>query len=987
MFSPRAADVLPPRQDGSMPLTLVLGPANSAKAGEVLGAFAAARRRGALLVVPTARDAEAYSRELAADGAILGGSVLTFSGLAREIARRAGYEQTSVSELQRQRLLRTALERTKLATLAESASAPGFAAAALELIAELERSLISTGRFAQALGAWAEGDEWRSRYGREIASIYRNYTRQLERLGRVDAELYAWRALDELRAAPGRWGSTPVFFYGFDDLTPLERDAIETLAMISGAQVTVSLTYEPGRAALAARAEVVEELRALAERVIELPALETHYADSSNSPNAHSSLHFLERHLFEGAVGGASERIDPGDAVRLLEAGGERAEVELVAAEVLALLRAGVAAEEIAVVYRSLEASAALIERVFDAFGIPVSIEREIPFAHTPLGRGVLAMARCSLLAEDQAGAAELLAYLRTPGVLARLELADRLEATVLQEGLRTAAQARERSSLRFGELDALRDARDPAREIERQARRLLGLAHRGEAVLLDRDEQLDASALAVLARSLAELGELGERLSGRELVQALEELTVRSGGRGGAGRVLVAQPLQIRARRFRAVFVCGLQEGAFPAPGAPEPFLSDERRRELNVASGLRLRPREDSLPRERYLFYSCVSRATERLVLSWRSSDEEGNVELASPFIADVAELFSPDWFARRRRRLLADVVFAPSDAPTERERARAEAVASEPSSPVPATAPQSLSQTALGRIRHSEILSAGALESYADCPVKWLVERELQPELLGPEPDPLVRGSFIHDLLERLLERLGGAVTPQSLPEAERILAELLQSEESPLAPGRPASVRAAALRSVAADMRRYLVHEAASAGGWSPEALELKFGFEEEESLPALELSEGVRLRGMIDRLDVDGRGGAIVRDYKSGGTRSEYCGARWSDDRQLQVALYMIAVRELLGLAPVAGFYQPLGGDDLRARGVFLEGAPVGAGVVANDGRSRDELDEALEDARSRAAALAARLRSGELTPCPETCSRDGCSYPGICRTS
>ena len=32
-----------------MPLTLVLGPANSAKAGEVLGAFGAARRRGAII--------------------------------------------------------------------------------------------------------------------------------------------------------------------------------------------------------------------------------------------------------------------------------------------------------------------------------------------------------------------------------------------------------------------------------------------------------------------------------------------------------------------------------------------------------------------------------------------------------------------------------------------------------------------------------------------------------------------------------------------------------------------------------------------------------------------------------------------------------------------------------------------------------------------------------------------------------------------------
>ena len=94
---------------------------------------------------------------------------------------------------------------------------------------------------------------------------------------------------------------------------------------------------------------------------------------------------------------------------------------------------------------------------------------------------------------------------------------------------------------------------------------------------------------------------------------------------------------------------------------------------------------------------------------------------------------------------------------------------------------------------------------------------------------------------------------------------------------------------------------------------------------------------------------------------------------------------MLVVRELLGLDPVAGFYQPLGGGDLRPRGAFLEGAGVGGSVVANDARDREELEELLEDARERAVALAVRLRRGELEPCPTTCSRDGCRYPGICR--
>jgi len=123
----------------------------------------------------------------------------------------------------------------------------------------------------------------------------------------------------------------------------------------------------------------------------------------------------------------------------------------------------------------------------------------------------------------------------------------------------------------------------------------------------------------------------------------------------------------------------------------------------------------------------------------------------------------------------------------------------------------------------------------------------------------------------------------------------------------------------------------------------------------------------------------------VRDYKSGSARPEHQGARWAADRQLQVALYMLAVRQLLDLEPVAGFYQPLGGGDMRPRGVYLEGATPGEGLVGNDARDQDELDELLDEARARAVALALRLRAGELEPCPSTCSRDGCKYPGICR--
>jgi ATP-dependent helicase/DNAse subunit B len=981
MLSATARPSGPRATIGRVPLTLVLGPANSAKAGEVLGEFAAAARRGAVLVVPTALDAEHYARELAEGGTVMG-SVLTFTGLAGEVARRAGYEGVRLSVLQRERVLRAVVQRLELAAIGGSARAPGFAGAAGELIAELQRSLVTPQRFDQALSRWAAADPRRAAYASDVASLYREFVRELDRTGRVDSELYARQALDALRAAPGRWGGEPVFVYGFDDLTALERDAIETLSRIAGVEVTVSLTYEPGRAALSARAEVVEELRAIAARVRELPALDEHY-----EPSARPALYHLERSLFEPTPA----RIDPGPAVRLLEGGGERAEAELVAAEVLELLRAGVPAAEVVVVHRSLPRTAPALERVLERYGIPFASRRRVPFTHTTLGRSVRALARCALLPGQRAAAQDLLDYVRAPGLLDRIEVADGLEAEIRRDGLRTAAAARERLGWRLEEIDAVREADDIAPELGRQARRLFALPNRGTAALLGAREQQDAAALRVLLRAIAELTELGDRVPGPQLLELLEDLELPAGGAPeAAGAVLLAEPLGIRARRFRAVFVCGLNEDEFPLPGAGEPFLPDEQRRELAQASGLRLAPAENALERERYLLYACVSRATERITFSYRSSDEEGNLALPSPFLADIAELFVPEWIERRRRRLLADVVWDAAEAPTARELELARARAAGGREAVDRSATRLLGARALEHVRHSEVLSGGALEGFADCPVRWLVERELSPEPFEPDTDALARGNYMHQALEEVIGRLEGPVTEASLPDALRILDEVLAELPPTISPGRPEPVRTAVLRTIEADLRRYLEQEAADGCDWVPEGLELRFGFpEEERSLPLLALGEGderVFLRGVIDRVDVDphGSGQAIVRDYKSGTTRPEYQGARWACDRRVQVALYMHAVRELLGVEPVAGLYQPLGGGELRPRGAFLAGSPVGNRVFGNDAREADELEELLADARARAVSLAGRLRSGELTPCPETCSRDGCKYPGIC---
>ena len=973
-----------------MPLTLVIGPANSAKAGTVLSALRARRRQEPWLVVPTRADVAAFERELLDGRPTQPARVTTFAGLAREIARRAGWWARELGPLQRERLVAAAIAEAPLTAPGSVAATRGFLASALALVAELERSLITPQRFTAAVRAWPGAPA----AARDAAAIYDRYSRALDRLGRVDAERFAWSALDALRARPAAWGATPVFLYGFDDLTPLERDAVETLARVADADVTVSLTHEPGRAAFAGRSSaLVGDLGQLAADVVELPPLADHYA-----PEARAALHHLERHLFEPDA----PRMSAGDAVRLLVAGGERAEAELVAAELLRLLHEeDVPADEIAVVLRSPERGAALLEQVLDAYGVPHALQRRIPFAHTALGRGLLSLARCALLADD-AGPDDLLAYLRTPGRLERLELADRLELTVRSRAIGDVAGARRAWEEAPGgwplrELDRLRGAAaDGAAALlaalAREARTLFAAPHRGRAAQLDADEQVDAHALAVLLRALDELAQLPaaaarSALAADVLLDALARLEVPVGAAPGAavgGSVLIADPLAIRARRFDTVILCGLQEGEFPRPAVPEPFLSDEERRALNSASGLRLVARGDRLADERYLFYAAASRATRRLILSCRDADEEGNPALPSFFVDDVRALFDA---LPTRHRSLSAVTWPLAEAPTAEERARSESLAA-PRATLPPLA--SLGADAQAALRQRTVLSAGGLETYARCPVRWLVERELAPDRFEPDPEAIARGSCVHRVLERVLGRLEWPLALDALPAAESVVREVVAEEAAQLVLGRGAAAQAAAAHEIAADVMRLLHHEARSGGGFAPTALELAFGMGE-EGLPALELGDGdgggVRLRGVIDRVDLDRAGRALVRDYKSGRRGVGWPVARWRAEDQLQVALYMVAVRELLGREPVGGVYQPLRGEDLRARGLVREDADVGELTIETDRRTREELEAELDAAAARACELAARLRGGELCATPDTCSPSGCAYPGICRAA
>ena len=89
-----------------------------------------------------------------------------------------------------------------------------------------------------------------------------------------------------------------------------------------------------------------------------------------------------------------------------------------------------------------------------------------------------------------------------------------------------------------------------------------------------------------------------------------------------------------------------------------------------------------------------------------------------------------------------------------------------------------------------------------------------------------------------------------------------------------------------------------------------------GFGSDRSAPELQrglhLGENLYLSGKIDRIDVDpysARG--IVQDYKSG--RTVHSAKQIDDELKLQIPLYMLVLRDLVGIEPLGGVYRALAG--------------------------------------------------------------------------
>jgi RecB family exonuclease len=1018
-----------------VPLRLILGPPNSGRAGLVRRRYLDALERDPVLVVPTVDDVFAFERELCGTGTALGGTVLTFGALFGQIATAAGRPPGAVlSPAQRRRCVAVAVEELtgRLGPLRRSAGRPGFAAAFVRLLGELQA--VGTGpRDVEASAGTLEG----SAYLADIARLFAGYEAVRERSGRLDPAGIAREATALLRRDPGPWAGRPVFLYGLDDLTPAQFDLVG--ALTAHTEVTVAVPFEPGNEALAARGGLLGQLRALGP--IDETALT---AEPANTESA--QLYALARGFgFPDAP--PTPLPAPSDLI-LLRSAGARAEAEAIAAEVSRLVHAGAVPDEIAIALRDPGRRGPEIEAALEANGIAAALEAEVPVASTSVGGAVVALLETAF---GGGRAADLLRYLRGPSGFSPGRV-DWLERAIRRERIGDAetALARLRGEAKAG------DEREAPGEDPRDLRRLREAAAESPAALcaavgglaatmasrpfrtgvdgprLGPGDGLELRAAGAIAGALGDLAALGPLAPAPErLAETVATLDFRVWSGPVEGRVRIASPYRLRAARFDHVLVGSLQDGEFPRRDrGGDPFLSEAQRERLG------LDPRRDAEAEERYLFGVCLALPRRRLFLSYRDSDENGAAESRSPLLEEVRALLAPPppadgaadpvEVAITRERGLADVVAPLAEAPSADELARALAAHGPEADPrallTAVGIDGELAETLAGRLRRARraeaasrapgpltnpaVLAAlGAVEAYGgttlegfdECSYRWFAGHELAPEPLDPVPDPLVQGGLIHAVLERLYrERPGGDPLPRpaSLPawleRGRTLLLEQLAEREV----GDHPAERAMARR-VERLLERFLGEEATrDTGGFEPWLLEARFGLGEDAERPVLDFG-GWGLHGAIDRVDRAPDGRAVVHDYKLAARVTPR--DKFEERAKLQLPLYLLAAQTHWGAEPVGGIYHPLRGTaNRRPRGVVAATAAddlADYGLYRGDVVDDDDLEELLEATGGRADAIVARIRAGEIRRDPGP--REGlrghdvcptwCSFAPICR--
>ena len=981
-------------------LHLILGRAGSGKTAAVFEEIASrvrAREGSCVVLVPEQFSHEA-ERELAAragDALSLYAEVLSFTGLARRVFSSCGGGRPVMDGGGRLLCMAVAAESVS-AGLKLYGRSVRDAGALVELLRAVEE-LKNAGATAESLRAAAE------REGGRLGEKLEDLALLTEALQLQESRSGADPA-DTLRLLAEVIGDSPEVrsrFYvdGFADFTAPESEVLRAL-LAAGADVTVCLSCLPGDD----------------DSVFALPwstacRLEQMASDCGQASERHvvtggeeqSDRRYLCEELFR--FGGRQRQSD--GSVRLLTARDIYGECELMAAQMLQLARQGCRWRDMAVAVRGYEKYRTAMETVFADYGIPLfgAVRDDILQRNVPL---VIARA---LEAVTRGYEYETMFSLLKTGLAGlRQEETDELENYVLlwnthgepwkkpwtrhPQGYNR--ERDERSVEQLARINELRRrAVTPLAALEMAGRKARTAAEQARALAAYLEdirlaEQLEARCEQLAQRGRSQTAAEYEQLWNR-VCQALEQfanvLGEREMGQGefaslfmtmlrqykisvipvSLDRVQAGEPERMRRRHIKHLFVPGVYEGSFPAPGVRKGLFSPDERDALQELD-IRVGGMEEELQREIHTVYSCLSLPSETLTLLRPLRDADGTETAPSLVAKRAGELLGLREEAgdRMGARLqspqgaLAEALnpenaYNPRGAAARQLFLAGDEARGLVSRAAQAVGPRGMLSEASVRSLFGAVpsLSPTKADSWSECRFGYFVKYGLRAEERRTEFfDPREYGTFVHDVLERtvngVLEEGGfAAVGAERTEELAREAIRAYERRETDNLQESTARFLYQFRRSsrTALAVVRELREEMA---GSRFRPLYTELDLSQDGVLAPME-GRAIRLNGKVDRVDGWERDGVLylrVVDYKTG--QKKFRIQDVMDGKNLQMLIYLFALCE-------------------RGQGFFGTERLEPAGVMYLPARQDSEkTNEAPDDSGGETIRLGSSRRGGLL---------------------
>jgi ATP-dependent helicase/nuclease subunit B len=647
-----------------------------------------------------------------------------------------------------------------------------------------------------------------------------------------------------------------------------------------------------------------------------------------------------------------------GEGIQIFSAVNRRAEVEGVARELRRLARdEGLCWNEMAVMTRDLTGYHELITQVFTSYEIPHFSDHKRSVLHHPLIELIQAIPE---VAESYWSYEPLFRCLKTDFFPLQRDAIDRLENYVLEHGIHGEGWNRNIAWRYHRQWSLGQNETQLATEIKFQAElnssrqivyNLIGpfiqrVRPSSKADLLTvREvtetlyaflERLDVPVtLKKWSQEAQEKGELSEAKLHEQIweavIQVLDEivaglgeecleledfaLILNSGIKAielglippGLDQVLVGSLDRSRNPEVRVLFLLGANEGVLPARPDSDGVLDAEEREQLEKAGVVLALKGKAQTFEEQFFIYTALTRATEKLVVCYPLTDEEGKGLAVSPVVTRLTKLFplsesflgnqedidrisqadfALQTYAEQLRRLRQGEPLSPLWEATEmwltQDPIRQNKVKRLQASLLTQNQEDRI-QRPLARRLYGKRLKASVsrLEQFAKCPfghyAKYGLKLRERPTYQLSSPD---MGEFFHALLHDfaiLLQERGlnwGKLTKE---ESWALVSELAEQ----IAPSLQHEIllSSARYRYLTHKLKRTVHHavrvlgEHARRGIFIP--IQLEVGFGPTETLPGVDIplteDDSLLLCGQIDRVDaafLDGKVYLRILDYKS-----------------------------------------------------------------------------------------------------------------------